>query len=146
MIVVGQWGTARVAERVVGFLPSSLVTKSPLAGAAIANGAAALATSMLGRYIWPKYSRLLAAAAWAQAITSTVGSTATGARILSGNFAAPSAAVTAGAGGVAGYASGARARLAGYASGYNVTAGRAPGMSGYTGEVAAGAGMRVGGF
>ena len=148
VIVLGQWGTARVAELVAGrVIPASFMQSSPLVSVAAANSAAALATSWVARMVMPKYARLLAAAAWAQAITSTAGSTPMGARLLSGNFSAP-APTAAGAASVAGYAS-ARNRLAGYASGYNVTAGRQPGLAGYSGAGApadVGRAMSVGSF
>lgn len=141
IIVAGQWGTARIAELVSGkLIPASLSTRSPLAATAVANVVAAVGTSLIARKAAPRYARLLSAAAWAQAITSTLSATQVGARLLSGNFAAPVAAASA-ASATAGYA---RRNLNGYGrSGYNVTAGRGDGMDGYS---ASGRGINVGSF
>ena len=121
-IVFGQWGAARLAQLAVKAMPASFIASSPLASVAVANGAAAIGASWIAKRFFKRNGRLMAAAAWAQAITSTIGATEQGARLLAGQFSSP--ATTTPAAGVAGYASG--RRLAGYASGGRST------LAGYT--------------
>ena len=113
VIVFGQWGAARLAQLAVKAMPASFIASSPLASVAVANGVAAIGASWIAKRFFKRNGRLMAAAAWAQAITSTIGATEQGARLLAGQFSAPPANPP--ASGVAGYASG--RRLAGYASG-----------------------------
>lgn len=137
IVLGGQWVAARTAEQVSGrLLPASFKTSSPLAAAAAANLVGAVVASVVADSVVPRMAGLLALGAWSQAWANTLAQTDAGYKLLVGepNKIAPAAAQ------IAGYAGGARARVAGYAPDRRRLAGYAQDMN-VASMGAAGAGM-----
>lgn len=138
IVLGGQWLTARAAEQVsMRVLPDSFKTSSPLAASAAANLVGAIVTAVVARQVLPRQAATISIGGWSQAWANTIAQTDAGYKLLIGGSASKTPS---GAAQIAGYAGGARARIAGYAADRRRLSGYAQNMD-TAGMASAGTGM-----